>query len=163
MENWRRTRNYGKIYDENGQVVANIITAAGEKVPVSNDIFDMYAKMDRRERYVEEREAALNWRSLDQLAADKVPIGEIEGNTAASAEDEYLESEEERVQYRLSISLNEAVGELQEDERHLIQALFYENMSARKYADSLGVSLSTLQYRRNKVLKKLREKLSEKI
>lgn len=31
MENWQKTRNYRRMKDENGNVIANVITVFGEK------------------------------------------------------------------------------------------------------------------------------------
>ena len=52
MEKWQENRNYRKIRDENGTVIANIITVDGRDVAVTEDVFAAYAQMDRRERYL---------------------------------------------------------------------------------------------------------------
>ena len=54
MEKWQENRNYRKIRDENGTVIANIITVDGRDVAVTADVFAAYAQMDRRERYLSE-------------------------------------------------------------------------------------------------------------
>ena len=54
MEKWQENRNYRKIRDENGTVIANIITVDGRDVAVTEDVFAAYAQMDRRERYLSE-------------------------------------------------------------------------------------------------------------
>ena len=55
MYNWKDARNYRRFRDENGNVIANIIYVDGEEVAVSDEVYEAYASMDRRERYLEER------------------------------------------------------------------------------------------------------------
>lgn len=45
MKNWQKTRNYRRMKDENGNVIANVITVFGEKIEVSDELFTMYAHM----------------------------------------------------------------------------------------------------------------------
>ena len=52
MYNWKDTRNYRRFRDENGNVIANIIYVDGEEVAVSDEVYEAYASMDRRERYL---------------------------------------------------------------------------------------------------------------
>ena len=62
MYNWKDTRNYRRFRDENGNVIANIIYVDGEEVAVSDEVYEAYASMDRRERYLEEQENELLFR-----------------------------------------------------------------------------------------------------
>lgn len=48
MKKWQKNRNYKRIKDKDGNVVANIITVFGQDVEVSDEIFDTYSQMDRR-------------------------------------------------------------------------------------------------------------------
>ena len=50
MKNWQESRNYRRIKDENGAVIANIITINGVDVEVSEEVFLAYSQSDRRER-----------------------------------------------------------------------------------------------------------------
>lgn len=49
MKKWQENRNYRRIKNENGEVIANSITVEGQDVEVSEDIFNAYAQADRRE------------------------------------------------------------------------------------------------------------------
>ena len=51
MKNWQKNRNYKRIKDENGNVIANIITIDGIDVEVTKEVFLAYSQMDRRELY----------------------------------------------------------------------------------------------------------------
>ena len=52
-----------------------------------------------------------------------------------------------------------ALSGLERDEQELIQALFFDGVPVRAYSRQLGVRLNAVQYRRDKLLKKLREKI----
>ena len=64
MKKWQKDRNYKRVKDENGNVIANIITVFGQDVEVSDEVFAAYSQMDRRERYAEETllaDSELSW------------------------------------------------------------------------------------------------------
>ena len=67
MYNWKDARNYRRIRDENGNVIANIIYVDGEEIAVSDEVYEAYASMDRRERYLEERDNDDKPLSVDAL------------------------------------------------------------------------------------------------
>ena len=67
MYNWKDARNYRRFRDENGNVIVNIIYVDGEEVAVSDEVYEAYASMDRRERYLEEREGAEKPLSFEML------------------------------------------------------------------------------------------------
>ena len=45
MKKWQKNRNYKRVKDKDGNVVANIITVFGQDVEVSDEIFDTYSQM----------------------------------------------------------------------------------------------------------------------
>ena len=76
MYNWKDARNYRRFRDENGNVIANIIYVDGEEVAVSDEVYEAYASMDRRERYLTDesryrRQADL---SFERCVEDHVPF-----------------------------------------------------------------------------------------
>lgn len=50
MENWQKSRNYRRVKDESGNVIANIITVDGVDVEVTEEVFLAYSQADRRKR-----------------------------------------------------------------------------------------------------------------
>ena len=102
MEKWQENRNYRKIRDENGTVVANIITVDGRDVAVTEDVFAAYAQMDRRERYLSEDLPTGKVLSMEQLAEDGVLPDYVGAETAPSAEDCVLARESEREREELT-------------------------------------------------------------
>ena len=49
MKKWQENRNYRKIRDDSGEVVAHIITVDGRDVAVTEDVFAAYAQRVYRE------------------------------------------------------------------------------------------------------------------
>ena len=152
MEKWQKDRNYRRIKDEDGNVVANVITVDGVTVEVSDEVFLAYSQADRRERYLSERDAAEGLLSTGLLEVGSVP----------SAEDSCLEREENQTWENWKKMLPEVLKELEPDEQDLIQTLFFRGVSAREYARELGVYHQVVLHRKGKVLKKLRKNLIEK-
>ena len=93
MKKWQKNRNYKRIKDKDGNVVANIITVFGQDVEVSDEIFDTYSQMDRRARYIGEDIPAESEISLERTIEDGIHIKTLE-NAELSAE-EYCLLEEE--------------------------------------------------------------------
>ena len=88
MKKWQENRNYKRIRDEKGNVVANIITVDGVDVAVTEDVFAAYTRMDRRERYLTEDTPSSNQQlSLEQMAEDGILPDYVGAETTPSAED----------------------------------------------------------------------------
>lgn len=155
MKNWQKGRNYKRVKDKNG----NIITVDGIDVEVTEEVFLAYSQAERRERYIVEELEPGKILSLDKLLEDQIPLDELGVEQEPSTEAAVLSQEciRERIEQR--IKLTTILSELNEDEKQLIQALFFDCISAREYARQIGVQLRTVQYRRDKLLNKLRQKI----
>ena len=55
MKNWKEERNYRRIKNKDGEIIANIITVDGVDVEVTDEVFLAYSQMNRQERYQEEQ------------------------------------------------------------------------------------------------------------
>ena len=121
MKKWQENRNYRKIRDDSGKVIAHIITVDGVDVPVSADVFTAYARMDRRERYLSE-DAPAGGRQLS-----------------------------------LASLLLAALIALEDRDRQLITALFYDHLSTREYARRLGVTQRAVIKRRDRILRDMKK------
>lgn len=159
MRKWQENRNYRRIKDENGNIIANIITIDGEDVEVTEEVFLAYSQADRRERYISEEVEPGKLLSLEKLQADGVPLEMLGVELGSSAEDIVLEKELLAETEQQKNLLRAALATLEEDERLLIEALFFEQKSVRKYAAELGVYHRTIICRRDKLLEKLRQKV----
>ena len=138
MEKWQENRNYRKIRDENGTVIANIITVDGRDVAVTADVFAAYAQMDRRERYLSEDLPTGKVLSMEQMAEDGVLPDYVGAETAPSL-------------------LLAALIALEDRDRQLITALFYDHLSTREYARRIGVTQRAVIKRRDRILRDMKK------
>ena len=158
MKNWKQERNYRPIRDGDGNVTGGVITVDGREVEVSADVYRAYAKADRRDRYVEEQYDKGTLVSLEYLAENNVPLDRISAEIVSDAEDEMLRRYD---QEQLRAILLPVLNALKEQDRALVQALYFDEISEREYAKRLGIRQSTLQNRRNKVLREIRRTIFE--
>ena len=160
MKNWKDERNYRRIKNSNGEIISNIITIDGVDVEVKDEVFLAYSQMDRQERYQEEQRAVHPQASIEMLSENHVPIDLYIKDHELSAEEIVLQQEAQREKGRNQVRLVAALKSLDQEERALLQALYVDGISVREYAKQLGVYHRTVLYRRDKLLRKLRKKIS---
>ena len=88
MYNWKDARNYRRFRDENGNVIANIIYVDGKEVAVSDEVYEAYASMDRRERYLTDESDTPQDLSFEQCVEDCVPFGLLYENSCGNLEED---------------------------------------------------------------------------
>ena len=127
------------------------IRVEGELVSVTDEIYREYHAMGRRERYLEERDAAKGKVLYSNMDTDEM-TGEdmIPDANAVGIEDEIVTG-------MMLERLRECLPMLTDDEQTLIQALFYDEMSEREYARTLGISKTALHARKVKILALLKK------
>ena len=156
MKKWQEIRNYRRVRNENGQVIANIITIDGIGVEVSEEVFLAYSQMDRQERYQQEQQLVHPQVSLELLSEHEVPIDLYLNEHQISAEENVLNLEEQLENYIKQERLKAAIDSLDGEERQLLQALFFDGFSTRECACQRGVSQRAIIKRRDRILKKLK-------
>jgi len=160
QKKWQENRNYRRFKNENGEIVRRVITVDGVDVEVSEEVFLAYSQADRRERYIKESERG-KVVSLDRLLADGAPLQKLGIEPIESAEDATIAFEDELEFARLLSLLPEALIELRDEDRKLIEALYIKGVSAREYARQHNVYHRAVIYRRDRVLEKLRNRLEK--
>jgi len=119
----------------------------GTRVPVSEKVHRAYYKQKWREEYIERVEKKLHL-SYDELIESRYLLRR---NHFAPAP-----SPEELVEREMTLELLYSAFEtLAEEEKALTEALFYEGMTEREYAESIGVPQQTMNDRKRKILAKL--------
>ena len=73
---------------------------------------------------------------------------------------EDIQNREEELE-EMKDRVSEGIARLDTDEKALVQALFYEEMSEKEYAQVLGMSQPAVHKRKMKVLAKLKKILTE--
>ena len=157
MKNWQKTRNYKRIKDKDGNVVANIITVFGQDVEVSDEIFATYAQVDRRARYVGEDIPAQHELSLEQFEEEGVSLEKLIRETAPSAEKWFMEQEESNAFERELLKVPAVLDMLEDSDRQLINALFFDGASTRDYAARIGITQRAVIKRRDRILRDLKK------
>jgi RNA polymerase sigma factor (sigma-70 family) len=121
------------------------VSIDGEQIPVSEEIYRAFKRPAWAERKRREVRAERE-RSLEAFADEGLEFAD----DAPSIEDIVADK-------LLLETLYKALAELTEDERGLIDALFFDEKSEREVARETGVPRKTLAYRRDKALAKLKK------
>ena len=126
------------------------IVINGEKVPVSEEVYYAFKRPAWRERKRRQIRSDKE-RSLEVFLADGLDIPSDQALVDEIVADKLLLD-----------MLIVALDELTEDERSLIDALFYQEKSERAVAKETGVSQNTVNYHKNRLLDKLRNLIEKK-
>lgn len=157
MEKWQKERNYKRIRDKNGKIVANIITVFGRDIAVSDAVFDAYSGMDRRARYISEDVPSVAELSLECLIEDGISPERLMQENEPSAEDICVGREDEIWRADIIKQLSAALSELPDEEYQLVRALFFDGISVREYARRLGMTHRAIVKRRDRILDHLKK------
>ncbi|MGO1368546.1 sigma factor-like helix-turn-helix DNA-binding protein [Senegalia sp. (in: firmicutes)] len=136
----------------------------GQKV--TEELYKEYYRMDRRRRYLEDDVKA---GSIDiDMEKEKVTFN-------PNKEDSYDRLKDEGVQFEniqavedivfdkaTLLILTEALKELDEEEKQIIDSLYYDKLSARKTGEKIGRSHQTVGKKRDKALQKLKKHFNKK-
>lgn len=127
-----------------------VINIQGRLIEVSEDVYYAYFRMERQERWQEEKKMEHNVLSYDALDdPETLGIENIVDVTAQTLE-EIAEAHELRDRMRHAVEL------LPKAERDLIRAIYYEELTERDVAEREGVSQNKVFKQRQKALAKLR-------
>jgi len=122
----------------------------GRPVPVTEQVYKAYYKMDRREKYLEESDVEhgkVNYHALD---TDTQSGEEILADNSRNVEDEAI--------LRIFVDkLIRCMAELTEEERFLIDELYYKRKSEVELAKETGIPRTTIQSNKYKLLAKLKK------
>lgn len=138
--------------DQNKEPRRYFIPVDGKYYETTKEIYEVYYRMDRRERYLEERD----------LKKGVVNFSDM-GDSYCSAEeilsDKDTDIETEIMNKMLMETVLEAISILDEEEKWLIQELFFCGKSQRQLSKETDIPLMTINNRKKKVLDKLRKQL----
>lgn len=92
--------------------------------------------------------------NVEELSYEFLMSGDCDGKFVWI--DERSEVSEDVEQKLITEELHKVIGELSEDDRNLIHALYFEGCSERVYAKRIGLSQVAVHKRKKQVLEKLR-------
>ena len=127
-----------------------MIMVSGKLVEVSREVYCEYHRMDRRDRYLEERDQSHGTTLYSNLDTAEM-LGEemIPDQNAVSTEDAAIA----RI---LREKLRRCLDMLPEGDRQLIDALYFHDENERDYAKKVGLSQKGVNKRRHAALAKLK-------
>jgi len=169
MNNWRKYWNFR--IDKTGDSDLHIINVDGEEVQVSEQIYKEYAYFARKMKYAEldlKFDRTLK-DSRGRVIKDNngmtviLPEREVSLEMLMDGGSGYLTAEQQPEDAVIQMMEQErlycCLDYLEDDERALVQALFFEGMTLRVYAELTGKSKSAIYRLKIKVLGKLRDVL----
>ena len=127
-----------------------MIKVEGKLVEVSSEVYYAYFRMERQERWQEEKQqghAVVSYDALDD--GETVGVEVVPDLTTPSMEEAVMTRE-------IHEKLHRALDALPKAERELIQAIYFDGFTEKEYAVSSGLSQQGFSYRLRKILSKLR-------
>lgn len=125
----------------------------GQKVKVSEDIYKVYWREKEHEKYLEQvdkKKHLLFFSSLDH-----------DGNFVDNLADESVDVEKIIETQILIETVRKAMSRLNDEERDIIERLYFNDETLSSVARSKKVSYQAIQWRKNNILKKLKVLLKE--
>ena len=125
----------------------------GQKVKVSEDIYKVYWREREHEKYLEQvdrKNHLLFFSSLDH-----------DGNFVDNIIDESVDVEKIIETQILIETVRKAMSRLNDEERDIIERLYFNDETLSSVARSKKVSYQAIQWRKNNILKKLKVLLKE--
>ena len=127
-----------------------MIKIQGDLIEVSEDVYYAYFRMDRQERWQEEKKQDHDVGSYDALDnGETVGAEAIQDMNSPGMEELVIENE-------LNERLHNIVAALPKPERELIQAIYFEDIPASDYAKRVGLSHRGINKQRKRILSKLK-------
>jgi RNA polymerase sigma factor (sigma-70 family) len=127
-----------------------LIKIQGKLIEVSEDVYYAYFRMERHERWQEEKKQEHEVVSYDALDnGETIGAEAVPDLTSPSMEDLTIAKE-------LNNRLHHAVEALPKAERELIRAIYFEGETEADYGKRTGMSQTGISYRRRKILSKLK-------
>ena len=118
-------------------------------VEVSKEVYEAFWRMDRHCRTLEEKDIRNHVFSYDAMDTDEMLGVEIFPDLSTSA------VEDQAVASVLSAKLHRCLDSLSEEERNLIQAIYYEGVTEKEFVALVGISQKAVSKRLHRILQKL--------
>lgn len=127
-----------------------MIPVDGKLYETTEEVYQAYYSMDRRERYLEERDKKEGVMQFSMLDNDKYSAEE-------TISDQEIDIEEEVTNKVLIEAVLEAISFLEEEEKWLIQELFFNWKSEVQLAKESGIARTTIRSRKEKIFSKIKK------
>ena len=125
----------------------------GRKVKVSEDIYKVYWREREHEKYLEQVDRKNHLLFFSQLDHD--------GHFVDNIADESVDVEKIVETQMMIEALRDAISKLNDEEKDIIERLYFNDESLSSIARGKKVSYQAIQWRKNNILKKLKVLLEE--
>lgn len=125
----------------------------GRKVKVSEDIYKVYWREREHEKYLEQVDRKNHLLFFSQLDHD--------GHFVDNIADESVDVAKIVEMQMMIEALRDAISKLNDEERDIIERLYFNDESLSSIARGKKVSYQAIQWRKNNILKKLKALLEE--
>lgn len=159
MEHWKENVNYRKQKLPDG-TVRYLVHIDGQDVDVSKSLYEEYTRIERRERYLVERDIGVCL-SLERFSEDELCGEHLADSGQRSLEDTVLDGLDAQQQAQQLAILRITLPQLTKKEQSLIRALYFDGIAQREYARQQGVSLRAVQKQHERILRQLQRKLHD--
>lgn len=129
------------------------IPVDGKYYETTKEIYEVYYQMDRRERYLEERDIKKGVKTFSDISSFSYTADEIIG-------DDELDVSDKAIKNIYIEAVLEALSYLDEEDQSLIQELFFYGKTEREVANDLVISKTALHFRKNRALERIRSQLN---
>lgn len=119
-----------------------------EKVMVSKEVYLAYWKQTNREKYLERLDRKNRLLYICQFDQD--------GNFLDIIEDKSVDVEKIVEKKEAILNLRKAISELSDEEREIINALYFREEAIREVAQNIGTHKTSLIRKRDRILEKLK-------
>ena len=120
---------------------------------------DLYLKVKRPEwRYNKNRQRT--YQAMEKDGVQEISIEENIENFDLEI-DSSVDLEEEAIKLLEIEALYEALNSLSDEERKIIQLIFFEEFKERKVAEIIGISQASVNIKKKKILEKLKNELKD--
>ena len=139
-------KNYIKSFPEGER--AYFINLGHAIMETNKTEYNKFYKEYRRRRYLDEEAERTGQVSLNAIDSEELDGTGVVVDTS--------EPFEERIQRQLMIEkILEAIALMSDEDKDLIKMLYFDGMTERQVSEITGIARTTLNYRRNRILKKL--------
>jgi DNA-directed RNA polymerase specialized sigma subunit len=137
------------------------IKISKELVPVSEELYKEYYKMARRERYLE-KDIKVGRIDVD-MTNEKVTFVDSKEDSVQRLMEQGLDLENDTTveeiicDKAMLVILQEAMAELEREDKEIIQAIYYKKLTTREISERESVCQTAIVKRHKKVLEKLKK------
>ena len=122
-----------------------------EKVFVSEEVYKTYRQMKRQERTLAEKDARNGLISYEMFTTETIPGEDL------LCDPLQVSVEETALSAVMCCKLYMCLDKLSPEERELINRIYFMGYSLRKLSAEIGIPYMTIQYRKVKILAKLKK------